>query len=409
MKTYVAKCRAVLGIGGAQLRYHRRRAALAVVGISLAVFLVVVLSGLGYGLLSTGNDAITWFEHDLWVTGGGTAFAPGAIGNVDNPIHDSHALSRELDGREDVRSARPVAFQTVYVSPDADEFDSVVGVGLGGDVGELRLARRFVREDVHYADGSYDGPMTHRIIVDERTAARYDLATGDTLYVGGTLSTARQNEFTVVGVSSSLSTFLGTPTIGMHLSELQEVSGTTGTDPASFVAVTTGPGSDPGAVKRDIDRQYPTLDVRTNDEQVRAVLENRGSLLASAAALGLLAVAVGTVMVLDVQALLVAHQRSALAALKATGVSTRTLAGVAAAHGLALGALGTLVGVAVAIPSGMVLSTAIEQVFGFSNVVRMPPWVVAIGAGLGVGMSALGSLVAGWRLARLSPLEHVRR
>lgn len=50
-------------------------------------------------------------------------------------------------------------------------------------------------------------------------------------------------------------------------------------------------------------------------------------------------------MVLDVQALLVAHQRSALAALKAAGVSTRTLAGVATAHGLALGALGTLLGV----------------------------------------------------------------
>jgi putative ABC transport system permease protein len=139
------------------------------------------------------------------------------------------------------------------------------------------------------------------------------------------------------------------------------------------------------------------------------VLERRGSLLASAAALALLAVAVGTVMVLDVQALLVAQQRSALAALKATGVSTRTLAGIAAVHGLALGALGTLLGAVIAVPAGMALSAAIEASFGFSNVVRTPPWGFALGAALGFGMSAVGSLVAGWRLARLSPLDHLQR
>jgi putative ABC transport system permease protein len=405
----IAAWRAVLRIGGSQLRYHRRRAALAVVGVALAVVLVVVLVGLGHGLVSTGSDAITWFEHDLWATSGPASFAPGAVGNVEAPVHDAHRISRDLERRDDVRTARPVGFQTVYVSPDGESFDTVLGVGLGGNVGDLRLARRFVGEDVHYANGSYDGPMTGRIIVDERTAARYDLATGDSLYVGGTLATARDHEFTVVGVTSSLSTFLGSPTVGMHLSELQAVSGTTGSDPASFVAVTTEPGADRRAVRAAIERQYPSLDVRTDEEQVRAVLERRGSLLASAAALALLAVAVGTVMVLDVQALLVAHQRSALAALKATGVSTRTLVGIAAVHGIALGALGTLLGAAIAVPTGMALSAAIEASFGFSNVLRTPPWVFALGVAMGFGMSAVGSLVAGWRLARLAPLDHLQR
>ncbi|MEF8791589.1 MAG: hypothetical protein V5A61_15795, partial [Haloarculaceae archaeon] len=78
-----------VGVGLSGLRYRRGRAALAVVGIALAVLLVVLLSGLGYGLTTTGGQAIDWLDRDLWATTGPVAFAPGAVGGVENPVEDA--------------------------------------------------------------------------------------------------------------------------------------------------------------------------------------------------------------------------------------------------------------------------------------------------------------------------------
>jgi putative ABC transport system permease protein len=401
------RVRAAGGIAAAQLRHHRRRTVLAVLGVGLAVFLVVSLGGLGYGMVTTGDQAIAWFQNDLWVTGGGVAIERSSVGGVANPIQDAHGLSADLEAREGVRYAQPVGFQTVYVSPDGESFDTVVGVGVGGDAARLRIASRFNRRDIHYANGTYDGPMTGRIIVGPRVASRYGLSEGDTLHVGSTLVSARTHEFTVVGVTGDFSNFLGSQTVGMHLSELQEVSGTTGTDPAAVIAVTLAPGADAGAVARDIERQYPSLDVRTDDEQVRATIGDQAPLLASAVALVGLAVGGGVVLVLNVLALLVHQQRGQLAALRASGVPTRTLVGVVTLQGALLGLAGGLLGVAVAVPTAALLDHGIELVTGYSGLVRTPVWLLAGGLALALVMGVLGAAAAGWRVARLDPLEQL--
>jgi hypothetical protein len=77
--------------------------------------------------------------------------------------------------------------------------------------------------------------MSHEVMIDTQTAEQFDVGVGDTLYIGGTLSSARSNEFTVVGISDTFSRFLGTPTVTMPLSELQTVTGTTSTDSATFI------------------------------------------------------------------------------------------------------------------------------------------------------------------------------
>jgi len=346
-------------VAGAQLRHHRQQTLLCVLGVALAVLLVVLLVGVGHGALSTGNEAVTWFDQDLWVTTGAIELAPTSVGGVANPIHGAHGRSAELEAREDVARAQPVAFQTVYVGTDPHDLDTVVGVGVGGDAGRLGTASRFNGRDRHYAGGSYDGPMTHRIVVDERTASRYGIAEDDTLHVGGTVSAARGNEFTVVGVTDDLSNFLGAPTVGIHLSELQEVSGTTGTDPAALIALTVAPGHDPQAVARAIESGRPSLRVRTG-KQVRATVGGRPDLAASA--LGLVGVAV----------------------------------------------VGGLFGLAVALPAVAALNHGIERFVGYAGPVSRSAWLLAGALRLAVAMGVAGASVAGWRVARLDPTEHLR-
>lgn len=410
------RLRAIVGLTVAQLRYYRVRTALAIAGVALAVLLMVVLTGLGYGLSTTGDQAISWIGADLWVAGGPVTVTPGGVGGVENPIQDSHGLAGRIETHDGVETAQPLAFQSVYVSTDGEEFDTIIGVG-GLSDGEQINARdqeafeeRFTRRDTHYANGTYEGPMTHEVVIDPRTAEHYNLSVGETLYIGGTYETARNNQFEVVGISTTFSTFLGAPTVAMHLSELQELSGTTGTDRAAIVGVATTGDADTQAVKealkQDLADEYT---VRTNNEQVRAIIGDQAAVVAGALALVVLALVTGVLLVVNVLALLVYQQREQLGALKAAGVSGSSLVGMVFGQGIAIGLLGGLIGLAVAPPLITVVNEFAASLSGFPNLIKTPLWLLGLGLGLALLMSSTGAAVAGRRVARLSPLEHLRR
>lgn len=400
---------AVVRLTGAQLRYYRAQLGLAVVGVTLAVLLMVLLTGLGYGLTTTGAEAMAWIEAELWIAGGPIALTPGGVGGVENPMQDAHAFARDVEDHEAVRDAQPLAFQTVYVSPDGEEFDTIVGVGgLGrGDQLDLRGADRFTPYDAHYANGSYDGPMTGELVIDRQTAERYDLGIGDTLHVGGTLAAARETEFEVIDITGTYSNFLGTPTVAMHLSELQEVTGTTGTDRAALVTARLAPGADPRRVRADLKRAHPGYEIRTKQEQVQAVIGNQAAVVASAVTLVVLALATGVILLVNVLALLVHQQRRELAGLKAVGVSTRLLVGVVLGQGVAIGLLGGVLALLVTPAAVQAVNAVAAEVSGFPNLIKTPLWVAAMGLGLGVLMGAVGATVAGWRVLRLRALTHL--
>lgn len=405
------RLRGAVGIGLSGLRYRYGRATLAVVGIALAVLLVVLLSGLGYGLTTTGGQAIDWLDRDLWATTGPVAFAPGAVGGVENPVEDSHRVAVEMERVEGVTAVEALAFQAVYVSTDGETFDTVVGVGGTGSGDTLAIQRgeTFSDGDVHYANGTYEGPMTYEVLVGPRLAERYGLEPGDTLHVGGTLAAARENEFRVVGISNTFSRFLGTPTVALQLSELQEVSGGTGNDRAAILAISIADGEDPAVVERRIERAFPEFEVRTNDEQVGAVIGNQGPVLAAATTLVALAVVAGIALVTNVLALLVAQQRERFAALKAAGVSGRLLAIAVLSQGLVVGLLGGALGLVLALPASTLLNRVVADLSGFPDLLATPPWLLAGSVALAAVVGLGGSTVAGWRVSRLSPLAHLRR
>jgi putative ABC transport system permease protein len=384
------------------------RSLLAAAGIALAVLLVVLLVGLGYGVVAAGSQGIAFLDQDFWVTGGPVELSPTSVGGVDNKLTDAHAVAAEMESRESVARAVPLAFQTVYVSRDGEAFDTVVGVGTGeGARLVVQRGRGFAEGDVHYANGSYDGPMTNEVVVDQGTARLLNVSVGDTIHVGGTTVAAERNEFRVVGVSHTYSTFLGAPTAMLHLGELQTVSGTSGTDRASLITVSLAPGADREAVRSELEREYPELTFRTNREQLQAVLGSQATVLASAATLVVLAVVAGAALVVNALALLVYQQRRELAALKAAGVHSRTLVAVVAGQGLLVGLVGAAVGLVGAPLVAAGLNAAVERLVGFPNLVKTPLWVLGVGGGLALVMGLLGASVAGWRVVRLSPLSHL--
>lgn len=402
------RTRATVPIALARLRHHRVSTVLSVLAVTLAVLATTTFAGVGVGVTDTGRDRLDAARQDLWVTGGPARIGPGG---PEGGIGNAHRVAASMEAHGSVVQASPIAFRTVYVGTAPDDLQAVVGVGVpnvGSGLIDLRDGPGFGGESDHYANGTYDGPMTREVIVDPRTAQLLDVGVGDEIHVGGTVSRARSNRFTVVGISPTVSRFLGAPTVTLHLAELQTLSGTAGTDDASLVTVTLREDADPAAVAADLERAYPDLRVRTNREQFRALLADQAAVVATAATLVALAVLAGAVLSANALALLVHQQRRELAALKAAGVSSGTLLRVVAAQAGLVGLAGGIAGLALTPVFAGVIDRVALHVVGFAGLTRTPPWVLALGFAVAAGIGAVSALVAGWRVAGLDPLTTLR-
>lgn len=406
----LSRLRAVTDIALSQLRYNRMRTVLAIIGIGLAVLSVTLLGGVGIGVVETGEEQFDASGRDLWVTGGPVQIAPGTVGGFENTLVDAHSVAESIEKRDDVQTAVPMAFQTVYVSTDGDDWETLVGVGAPARGGSVQVTNgtEFQQQDIHYANGTYSGPMTHEVIIDARTAELLNVSVGDSIYVGGTISSARANRFKIVGVSPTFSRFLGTASVTVHLSELQEVTGTTATDRASLITVSVAESASPAAVATEIESAHPSYDVRTNREQLTATLERQAVLLASGGSLVVLGVLAGITLTANLMVSVVYQQRREFAALKALGSRTSTLIGVVVVQAFILGTLGGIVGVAATLPLVELLNVAANAIVGFEDVVRTPQWLLRAGVVIAIPMSLLGSGLAGWQIASLSPDEGLR-
>jgi len=403
---YARRFRATVAIILAELSRNRLRTTLAIAGIVLAVLATTLLVGVGAGVLETGEQQFDQADRDLWVSSGAVGIS-AASGGFENTLYDAHTVGNEMNEIEGVRTAVPIGFQSVYVSADSDEFSTIIGTGVTGSGGAVSISEgeAFPSSAGHYNNSRYDGPLSNEVLIDTATAEQFDVGVGDTLYVGGTLDGARDNEVTVVGISDTFSGFLGTPTITMPLSELQTVTGSTETDAATFVTVTIDDDAEVAVVQQRLQEQYPEFTVRDNQEQLESVVQNQALVLAGAATLVVLAFIAGLALTTNLLGLVVYQQRATLAALQAVGLSQWTLITFIAGQGLALGIVGGVVGVGLTLPAAEGLNRLGEMLVGFEGLVQVPDAVLVVGFGIATVVGTLSAAVVAWRISRLDTLE----
>ncbi|MDB9249356.1 ABC transporter permease [Halorubrum ezzemoulense] len=402
--SWLRRILAVGWIAARQLRSDRTRTLFAVLGVTLAVLSVTLLAGVGAGVAETGSEAFEQSGRDLWVSGGPIEVSPGAVGGFQNPISDAHALSSEIGSHEDVKLASPLAFQVVYVSPDGEEFDTIMGSGVpGASQASLSFSsgEGFVG-DPHYADGEYTGEMTYEAIVSPEMAIKYDLEVGDTVHVGGTLQTAREHEYEVVGISPTFENFLGTGTVTIPLAEFQTLTGNAYDDRATIVTVQLVDGADPEAVREDLAARHPSYTFRTNEEQLVETVERQAVILAAGTSLVALGVVAGGALALNLLLSIVYVQRETLSVLRAVGITRLGVIGVAVVQALAIASLGYLLGAGATPALAAVIDRAAFAVTGFEGLVRVPGYAYAAGAAVAFGFALLGGVIGAIRVTRFT-------
>lgn len=394
-----------------QLRSDRMRTILAVAGIILAVLSVTLLTGVGAGVISTGNELFEQSGRDLWVSGGPIDVAPGSVGGFQNPIPDAHPLAENISQQDGVRTAVPMAFQVIYVSTDGENFNTTMGSGVPGFGGSVSITEGdgFTGPETHYADGTYDGPFTNQAVIAPTTAERLNLSVGDSIYAGGTIASARQHKFEVVGISPTFSNFLGTGTVTLRLSELQTLTGNAYADTATLITIDTASGADRAAVRDELEARFPEYTFRTNQEQLVSLLERQAVILAAGTSLVVLGIVSGAILALNLLLSIIYVQRKPLSVLRAVGATRRGVVGIAVIQALVIATIGYLLAVLLT----PILAAGLDQIAvsltGFENLVQVPQYGYVAGAVVAFGFALLGGIIGAWRVTRIASAQQLVR
>lgn len=404
------KLRVASSLALAQLRDSPLRTVFAILGIAIAVLAVTVLAGAGVGVLETGEQQFETAGQDLWVTAGDIRLTPARGGGFENVLTDSRSVAAEMESHDEVRTAVPMAFDTVYVDAGDGEYESVIATGVPGtgSAVQIRDGQGFSDPGRHYAGGSYDGEMTHEVIIDQRTGKRLDTEINDTLNIGSSTTIARNNEFTIVGESETIAELLGASTVTLPLDEFHRITGTTGTEPATFIVITLEEGSNAEAVAADLQDEHPDLSVRTNAEQLEAVLEEQLLVLAAGGTFVLLAIITGIALTAQLLTLLAYQQRETFAALMAQGCSRTLIAGTVGWQGVMLGTIGGLIGVLLTPVAVRGLNEIAVALVGFDGLVQTEAWILLTGGLIAIVIGTASASIAGWRVVRDRPIEVLR-
>ncbi|SIR83787.1 ABC transporter permease [Natronorubrum thiooxidans] len=411
LQRIAVRTRAVVGLALAQLRRAPGRTALTVVAVMLAVLSVTLLASLGVGVVQTGEDGLENANRDIWISS--DPIDPAASGTA-NPIVGSHGVSADITERDDISSASPIAMHEVYIGTESGDLErtSAVGVHETHDGFDFEAGGGFetvlnVSAGEHLEHQRTGEPTNEEIVLDPNTAETLDVSVGDTVFLGTSRETAQDHEFTVVGIAAYYSQYLGSDAEAVPLTDLQAVAGTAGTDRATFITASVEDGADRDAVSDDLAAEYPAYDVRTSDEQVGAMFEERSLVLASGATLVGLALVGGIVLTINLFALVAYQQRDELAALRAIGLSRWVLAGTIGVQGLVIGLFGGLAGLAATPVLTMALNHLASSVVGFDSLLQTPLEVYVAGLALAIVVGTVVAVVTGWRAGRYARLEHL--
>ncbi len=394
------------------IAHNKVRSALSIIGVAVAVISIVVIASVGNGLLATGETTFKQSTMHLWMTGESVDVSSQYLGAEEAGIDGAHAVSDQLQREDRIALASPILTEVVYAFKEGDEPKPLFGIGIKGAVGgEDQMVSvsggTGLTRSSHYNAGRYDGNWTYEVLIDSRGALALSTSVGDEIFVGKTLSEAKDNRFRIVGITDSLSMFSSNPMIVFHLSELQDLTGNKYYDRVNLMVIRL---HDPGVadgVKAMLEDRYP-YEVSTNSEYLRKILKQNAVVLVSATAIVVLAVIMGMVLVVATMLLSLSDRKREIGILKVLGFSRGSILMSIGLEGLIICGIGGVIGCLLSFPISELLNTLIYRAVGFNNLVVIKAEFVYMGLSLAVAMGLVSTAVYVAGINRIKPMDLLR-
>lgn len=390
--------------GGALLG-HRRRTALSLLGMTVGVAAVLVLTALGEGARSYVTNAFASLGGDLLGIVPGHTETSGAIPGVvagvphDLTLDDARALRRALP---EALLVTPLALGLDTVSAGERSREAMV---LGTTPGFLEVRSLDVRTGRFLPEGDWDAgaPVVVLGTVLARELFPGDNPLGRTVRVGAF-------RLRIVGVMQSKGVQLGTNVDETAFVPVATVMRMFDRSSLFRIAVKLRPGSDAEACARRVasilTARHGELDVTvlTEDAVLASLTGILGALTAALAGIASVSLAVAGIGIMNVMLVSVAERTGEVGLLKALGARPRQVLLVFVTEAALLSVAGGLAGVAL---GEVVVHTAVA--LWPSIPARPPPWALAASLLVALGTGVSFGVLPARRAMRLDPVEALSR
>ncbi len=358
------------------IRRRPGRSALTSLGIGLAVGLVVLLLALSNGIETSASSLANASGVDLVAASANTTITSGQF----PPIANAHDLARSVPASDpNVETASPwLVSQLVFgnaslwAAANASAVPSSwepTGSGTVGwipsDNGGIETPTLYngtgfsAAGDPHYANGTYLGPATHEVVLDQALATVLGVRVGDRIWASPASPEssaglegwyANATGFRIVGISGPFWLIPSALLAFVYLSELQGLVGgaSASTDYASLLLIHLRDPSDPAADQARVRAAFPYLTVFTLSDILGAVQHVVNLYRTFGTLIGLIGVVVAALFTTTVLQMSVDDRSRELALLRAVGHTRASVGSLVVEESMVLSVLGLAVGLPIA-------------------------------------------------------------
>ncbi len=426
------------------LRRRLGRTILTALGIGLAIGLVLMLLAISAGIQTSSARLAASSGVDLLATSRNTSLGSGTF----PPISGSHALAREMPAADSNvataspwllgdlvfgnsslyaatnRSANGSAVPPSWAPTGAASVGWIPGANTGLNAPLIYSGAGFSNPgDPHYANGTYSGPFTHEIVLDEGLAATLGVSPGNLVWVSlRSVSGPSQllswfhnaTVFKVVGISGPFF-LLPSELLGFfYLSELQEVLGgfNVPSDASSLVLVHLVDPTTASTDQQRLEGAFPQLTVFTLSE-ILGALENVVDLYRTfGEIIGLIGIGVAALFTSTVLLMSVDDRSREIALLRAVGYPRGSIGRLIVEEGMLLSLFGLSIGLPMAFLGTYGLNEFLIRTVqglptGFSFV-SFDLSLFLTGLGLVLALGLVASIVPAARAMQLPVAEELR-
>lgn len=426
------------------IRRRPGRSALTALGIGLATALVVVLLAVSAGVQNSATQLATASGVDLLGTGPNTNITSASF----TTISGAHPLSTGIPQNDsNVQTASPWLIESLVYgnasmwaaanqSANGSAIPSswsLVGSGTVGwipsdnagiEIPPIYSGPGFTYPgDPHYANGTYAGPTTDEIVLDQGLAQVLHVVPGSLIWVGITSPSGPSGvaawygsatAFRVVGISGPFWLVPAAFLALTYLSELQTLFGwdTPSTDYASLVLVHLYSDANPLHDRDLIQIAYPTLTVFTLQSILGAVQDAVNLYRTFGEIIATIAIVVAALFTTTVLLMSVDDRSGEIAIRRAVGLPRWSVGGSVVEESLYLALLGLLVGGPLAYLAADGLNYALVRLVsglptGFSFI-SFDPTVILTGILLVVALGLAASAAPAARAITLPIAQELR-
>ncbi|MFZ3167756.1 MAG: ABC transporter permease [Candidatus Methanoperedens sp.] len=385
------------------LAKKKLRTFFTMLGVALGIVSLILLASIGNGLLSTGGKLLEQSTIHLWVTGGAADIQSQYAGTGDSKISDAHRFVEDFRKNKDINMVTPMLTEMVYAFKNDSRPRAVFGLGIEASGGTLVniIQGKNLAIDEHYNKGRFDGKWNKEILIDNRTANLLDVHVGDTIHIGKTLAEAKEQEFRIIGLTNSLSRFSSNPMVIFSLSEFQDITGNHYYDQVSMVMIRFKDPEKAANFKIEIEQRYPLYTVSTNQDYLKKALKQNSLLIASAASIVLLAVIMGTMLVVNTMILSLHEKKREIAILKVIGMSRWSIFKGIGIEGILISFLGGIMGILICVPLSYLINKLIYRYVGLDGLVVMQMEYIYLSLAVAITIGILTSFVAAMQIGRM--------